>query len=164
MIGNLYREMIKFGIVGAIAFVIDIGGTNLLWQTVLPNKVTTARIIAGVAATLFAWFGNRAWTFRHRRNRAATQEVALFFVVNLIALGISALCLVISHYVLGYTSVLADNVSTIFGIGLGTIFRFWAYRQVVFAGSGVVMPADDSEVSSAPAPTETTQTRPAPHQ
>ena len=130
----IYREMIKFGVVGLIAFVIDIGLANLLWHTVLSDKVTTAKIISGAVATLFAWFGNRQWTFRHRRSRPAHAEVALFFGVNAIALGISALTLYISHYGLGFTTILADNVATIIGIGLGTLFRFWAYRRFVFAG------------------------------
>ena len=89
----IYREMIKFGVVGLIAFIIDIGLANLLWHTVLSDKVTTAKIISGAVATLFAWFGNRQWTFRHRRSRPAHHEVALFFGVNAIALGISALTL-----------------------------------------------------------------------
>ncbi len=130
----IYREMIKFGVVGLMAFVIDIGLANLLWHTVLSDKVTTAKIISGAVATLFAWFGNRQWTFRHRRSRPAHHEVVLFFGVNAIALGISALTLYISHYGLDYTSILADNVATIIGIGLGTLFRFWAYRKFVFAG------------------------------
>jgi putative flippase GtrA len=130
----IYREMIKFGVVGLIAFVIDIGLANLLWHTVLADKVTTAKIISGAVATLFAWFGNRQWTFRHRRSRPAHHEVALFFGVNAIALGISALALTVSHYGLGFTTILADNIATIIGIGLGTLFRFWAYRRFVFAG------------------------------
>ena len=129
----IYREMIKFGVVGLIAFVIDIGLANLLWHTVLSDKVTTAKIISGAVATLFAWFGNRQWTFRHRRSRPAHHEVALFFGVNAIALGISALALTISHYGLGFTTLLADNIATIIGIGLGTLFRFWAYRRFVFS-------------------------------
>ena len=130
----IYREMIKFGVVGLLAFVIDIGLANLLWSTVLSDKVTTAKIISGAVATLFAWFGNRQWTFRHRRSRPAHHEVALFFGVNAIALGISALALTVSHYGLGFTTILADNIATIIGIGLGTLFRFWAYRRFVFAG------------------------------
>jgi putative flippase GtrA len=130
----IYREMIKFGVVGLIAFIIDIGLANLLWHTVLSDKVTTAKIISGAVATLFAWFGNRQWTFRRRRSRPAHHEVALFFGVNAIALGISALTLFISHYGLGFTTILADNIATIIGIGLGTLFRFWAYRKFVFAG------------------------------
>ena len=130
----IYREMIKFGVVGLMAFIIDIGLANLLWHTVLSDKVTTAKIISGVVATLFAWVGNRQWTFRHRRSRPAHHEVLLFFGVNAVALLISAVTLYVSHYGLGYVSILADNVATIIGIGLGTLFRFWAYRRFVFAG------------------------------
>ena len=130
----IYREMIKFGVVGLLAFIIDIGLANLLWHTVLSDKVTTAKIISGIVATLFAWVGNRQWTFRHRRSRPAHHEVPLFFGVNGVALLISAVTLYVSHYGLGYVSILADNVATIIGIGLGTLFRFWAYRKFVFAG------------------------------
>ncbi len=129
----LYREAIKFGVVGAVAFVIDLGLANLLWHGPLADKVTTAKIISGAVATLFAWLGNRQWTFRHRRSRPVHHEVALFFGVNLVALGISAVTLAVSHYGLGYTSRLADNIATVVGIGLGTLFRFWAYRRWVFS-------------------------------
>lgn len=130
----IYREMIKFGVVGALAFVIDLGLANLLWHTVLEDRVTTAKIISGLVATLFAWVGNRQWTFRHRRSRPAHHEVALFFGVNLVALLIATITLAVSHYGLGFTSTLADNVATVVGIGLGTLFRFWTYRRFVFAG------------------------------
>ncbi|WP_307812353.1 GtrA family protein [Phycicoccus sp. CSK15P-2] len=129
----LYREMIKFGVVGAVAFVVDLGLANLLWHTVLEDKVTTAKVISGAVATFVAWVGNRQWTFRHRRSRPVHHEVALFFGVNLVALGISAATLAVSHYGLDFTSRLADNVATVVGIGLGTLFRFWAYRRFVFA-------------------------------
>jgi putative flippase GtrA len=130
----LYREMIKFGVVGALAFVIDLGLANLLWHTVLPDKVTTAKIISGAVATAFAWVGNRQWTFRHRISRRVHHEVGLFFVVNGIALLLSAAVLFVSHNLLGFTTTLQDNIATIIGIGFGTLFRFWAYRKFVFAG------------------------------
>jgi putative flippase GtrA len=133
----IYREMIKFGVVGIMAFIIDIGLANLLWHTVLSDKVTTAKIISGAVATLFSWVGNRQWTFRHRRSRPAHHEVILFFGVNGVALVISAITLTISHYALGFTTILADNIATIIGIGLGTLFRFWAYRKFVFAGEPI---------------------------
>ena len=119
----IYREMIKFGVVGALAFVIDLGLANLLWHTVLEDRVTTAKIISGLVATLFSWVGNRQWTFRHRRSRPAHHEVALFFGVNLVALGIATVTLAFSHYGLGFTSRLADNIATIVGIGLGALSR-----------------------------------------
>ncbi len=143
-VSTLYRELIKFGIVGAVSFVVDLGGANLLWHTVLQDKVTTAKLISGAAATLVAWIGNRAWTFRHRASRPVAHEVGLFFLVNGIALVISTAALAFSHYILHFQSTLSDNVASIIGIGLGTLFRFWAYRQVVFAHEpvGASDPAD----------------------
>jgi putative flippase GtrA len=128
----VYREILKFGIVGGIAFVIDVGVMNLLRHTVLEDKPSTAKVISATLATLFAWAGNRTWTFRHRRSRPMHHEVALFFVTNIIAMLIGVGSIAFSHYVLDRTSLFADNVANIVGIGLGTIFRFWAYRQYVF--------------------------------
>ena len=128
----VYREMLKFGIIGGIAFVIDVGVMNLLRHTVLEDKPTTAKVISATLATLFAWAGNRTWTFRHRRSRPVHHEVALFFVTNIIAMLIGVGCIAFSHYVLDLTTLFADNVANIVGIALGTIFRFWAYRQYVF--------------------------------
>ncbi|EAP97480.1 probable conserved transmembrane protein [Janibacter sp. HTCC2649] len=130
----LYREVIKFGVIGVIAFVIDMGSFNLLRHTILEDKPTAAVIISASIATAFAWVGNRAWTFRHRRNRPAHHEAALFAGTNGVALLIQAAAVAFSNYVLGYESLTADNVAKIVGIGLGTLFRFWAYRRFVFAG------------------------------
>jgi len=42
-------------------------------------------------------------------------------------------CVGISHYWLGFTSVLADNVAkNLVGVGFASVFRFWAYRRFVF--------------------------------
>jgi putative flippase GtrA len=130
--------MLKFGVVGAVAFVIDLGGYNLLVfgpnLLGLNDKPLTARIISATVATLVAWLGNRMWTFRHRRNRQASHELALYLLFNGVAMVISVACLGISRYVLGLETPLADNVTNIFGIVLGTLFRFWSYRKWVFAG------------------------------
>jgi putative flippase GtrA len=129
----LYREAIKFGVVGALAFVIDVGLMNLLRATVLEDKPTTAKIISASVATAFAWVGNRAWTFRHRRSRRMHHEALLFFLTNGVALLIGAGTIAFSHYVLGLQTLAADNIANIIGIALGTLFRFWAYRTVVFS-------------------------------
>ena len=154
----LVREMLKFGMVGAVAFVIDLGGYNLLvfgphllgivgegdTVGVLNAKPLTARIISASVATLVAWLGNRLWTFRRRRQRPAAHELGLFVLFNVAAMVISVICLGFSRYVLDLHSQLADNVTNIFGIGLGTLFRFWTYRKFVFAGEDLVKSADKS--------------------
>ena len=152
----LIREMLKFGMVGAMAFVIDLGGYNLLvfgphllgmlgeGDTVgaLNDKPLTARIISASVATLVAWLGNRLWTFRRRRQRPAAHELALFVLFNLAAMVIAVVCLGFSRYVLDLHSQLADNVTNIVGIGFGTLFRFWAYRKFVFVGKLVEGPVE----------------------
>jgi putative flippase GtrA len=157
----LVREMLKFGVVGAVAFVIDVGGYNLLvfgphllgiageqnTVGILHEKPLTAKVLAAIVATLVAWVGNRLWTFRHRRNRPASHELALFVLFNVIAMVISVACLGMSRYVFDLHTQLADNVTNLFGIALGTLFRFWSYRKFVFAGIRVEEPLEPATVS-----------------
>ena len=133
----LYREAIKFGVIGALAFVIDMGSFNLLRHTLLEDKPTAAVIVSASLATVFAWLGNRTWTFRHRRNRPAHHEAALFAGTNGVALVIQAAAVAFSNYVLELESLTADNVAKVVAILLGTLFRFWAYRRFVFAGEPI---------------------------
>lgn len=133
------KEVLKFGVVGAVAFIVDVGVFNLLrffGPAVLEDKPLTAKVVSVVAATTFAYFGNRIWTFQDRSRTGYLREYVLFFLLNGVALVISVACLAISHYVLGFTSPLADNISAnIIGLGLGTLFRFWSYRKFVFVES-----------------------------
>ena len=133
----LYREVAKFGIVGLTALVVDIGLFNYLrfagGQGPMFDRPISAKIVSVSVATLVAYFGNRYWTFRHRGRTHMSRELAMFFLLNGIAMGIAIGCLYISHYVLGFTSALADNLSAnVIGLGLGTMFRFWSYRKWVF--------------------------------
>jgi putative flippase GtrA len=133
-VDRVWREAAKFGVVGAIAFIIDVGGFNLLFHGPLSGRLTSSRIISGVLATLVAWLGNRFWTFRHRVNRKVHHEALLFFLVNGVGLLIGIGWLNLTFNTLGLTSAWWVNLNNVFGIGLATLFRFWAYRRFVFAG------------------------------
>ena len=141
----LARELGKFGVIGAVAFVVDVGLFNLLragtagvggW---LDDKPLTAKVLSMGTATAVAWAGNRWWTFRaHQRTdrRRLVPELVLFFAMNGVALLIALVCLGVSHYVLDLRSALADNIAAnVVGVGLGTVFRFYAYRTWVFRRS-----------------------------
>ena len=137
----VYREMLKFGTVGAVAFVVDVGLFNLLTTGLWPGDGVppldghekAAKILSASLATVIAWLGNRYWSFRHRRQSSRSREFATFVLMNVVAMGIAVLCLTVSHDVLGLDSDLADNISgNVIGVGLGTLFRFWAYRTFVF--------------------------------
>lgn len=131
------KELGKFGAIGLVAYVIDLTVFNLLrfagGEGLLYDKPLTAKVFSVLAATTFAYFGNRHWTFKDRSRSSFRREYALFFVFNAIGMIISLSCLWISHYVLGFESALADNISAnVIGLVLGTIFRFWGYHNWVF--------------------------------
>ena len=67
---------------------------------------------------------------RGKIESAAGQDAK---IINGITLTFGVICLAISRYVLNLDSALADNISAnVIGVGLGTIFRFWSYRTIVF--------------------------------
>ncbi|MDP9735776.1 MULTISPECIES: GtrA family protein [unclassified Curtobacterium] len=129
-------QLASFGAIGAICFLIDLGVYNLLRATVLPDGPIAAKIVSAVVATVVAWLANRSITFRSQRQvgrKETLREGLLFAVTNVIGLGIASACLFVSHYVLGFTSTLADNVAgNGVGLVLGTVFRFAAYKALVF--------------------------------
>jgi putative flippase GtrA len=132
-------QLFRFSVVGAFGFVADVGGFNLLryagGEGPLHAYPLTAKVVSGVLATVVAWLGNRYWTFRHARREKAHHEFLLFAVVAGLGTLIAMSCLWVSHYLLGLTSPLADNVSAnVIGLGLAVAFRFWAYRRHVFSG------------------------------
>lgn len=133
-------ELLRFGSVGALAFVVDLAVFNLMLHgpvDVLAHKPITVRVIAAAVATLVAWIGNRYWTFAARRTRRRGRELLEFAAVNVGGLAISAGCLAVSRYVLGLDSPLADNVAANgIGLVLSTAFRYVMYRAVVFRGDG----------------------------
>jgi putative flippase GtrA len=135
---TLIHEIAKFGVVGLMALVVDIGLFNVLrfagGEGPMYDKPLTAKAISVIVATTVAYVGNRYWTFRHRgRTHTVAREYILFVVLNGIAMGIALACLWFSHYALGLDSPLADNISAnVIGLGLGTLFRFWSYRKWVF--------------------------------
>lgn len=135
---RLVRYALKFGVVGLAGYFIDVGifnalrlgvvGTDHFFQSPLGAKIVSVTI-----ATLVTWFGNRYWTFREHRRKNFLLELFEFCVVSLGGLGIGLLCLWVSHYLLGYDTLLADNISTnVIGLFLGTAFRFLLYRFWVY--------------------------------
>lgn len=138
---GLVRELAKFGVVGAVAYVVDVGVFNVL-RVGLEEGPLVSKTVSVVVATTVAYAGNRHWTFRHRGRSGLAREYVLFFVLNGVGLGIALACLAVSHYMLGFTSALADNVAAnVVGLALGTAFRFWSYRRWVFTDpAGVTRP------------------------
>jgi putative flippase GtrA len=141
---SLFTQLVRFGLVGAVGLVIDVGVFNLLRLTVLAPEIVMhgplyAKVISTSLAIAANWIGNRYWTFGHARRPKLLREGFEFAIVSIGGMLIGLVCLWLSHYVFGFTSLLADNVSSnVIGLVLGTAFRFWLYRVWVFRGEPAI--------------------------
>lgn len=134
---HLIHELGKFGTVGACAFVVDVTIFNVLRRVGDVEPLLSATTSMVIAATL-AFIGNRFWTWRDRERSGLHREYSLYFIFNLVGLLIALACLGISTYGLGsiwpvFKGAVAENVAkNLVGTALGTTFRFWSYRSIVF--------------------------------
>ncbi len=136
-----HRELLKFGLVGGTAFLVDNGVWYLLKLTILEEKPTTAKAIAILVATIWSYILNREWSFRTRGGRERHHEAALFFLVSGVAIVINLIPLYVSRYVLDlevpHVSRLVQEIAdftsgSIIGMLLAMAFRFWGFRRWVF--------------------------------
>ncbi|WP_308169916.1 GtrA family protein [Acrocarpospora catenulata] len=127
----MVQEVAKFGMIGAIGFVISVPGANLLRYGIGLGPLTSV-VLATVTACAFTYLAHRYWTWRRPGNVAQAQEFALFAVFNGIGLLIQVLCVGFTEYTLQLSNPVALNAANLLGVIIGTVFRFWAYRRWVF--------------------------------
>ncbi|WP_082485267.1 GtrA family protein [Rathayibacter sp. Leaf296] len=153
-----YRSLIayalKFGVVGFLGLIVDVAVFNLLRLSGdhLLSGPLGAKVVAVAAATVVTWVGNRYWTFREHRRANYVRELAEFSTVAVAGMAVNLLPLYISHYVLGFDNLVADNISAnVIGLALATGFRFVLYRYWVFGHhrSGGVVESREAEIAAA---------------
>lgn len=151
----------KFGVVGALGVVINLGVFNALRLGPLgpddavggnDDRVVTAKVIAAVVSIAFAWVAHRGWTFKGRQRHRPAKELLLFGAVNAVALVLEAGTVAFAHHGMGLTSLLADNVSSLVGIGLGTIARYLGFTMFVFGADPSAPVTHTRAEQSPPAP------------
>jgi putative flippase GtrA len=128
---QLVPELLKFGIVGGIGSVVDLGGAALLHGKFHVEPLAAKAISTG-SATVITYVGSRFWTFKHRENQELKREAALFIVLNLVGLLIAEAVVGFITYVMGQHGQIAYNIASFLGTGFGTIFRYFAYKRWVF--------------------------------
>jgi putative flippase GtrA len=149
---HLIPELLKFGVVGGIGAVIDLGGAAVLHGKYHVGPLES-KAISTTIATVVTYLGSRFWTFKHRENQALGREAGLFIVLNVVGLVIAEAVIALVTYGLGLHSQLEYNAASVIGTGLATIFRYLAYRQWVFtapAEQSVLAPAAPEELSPIP--------------
>ncbi|MBH5336635.1 GtrA family protein [Streptomyces pactum] len=128
---QLVREVAKFGAVGGMGVLVNLGVFNLLRHTTeLP--MVRAGIVATAVAIVFNYLGFRYFTYRDRAKSGRTREMSLFLLFSGVGLVIENGLLFTTTYGFGWDSQLQSNVFKFVGIGIATLFRFWSYRSWVF--------------------------------
>lgn len=127
----LVHEIAKFGVVGAFGFVVQLGVQNALYPGHGIGPLT-AVVIAYAVATVVTFIGNRHWAFKHRKGGGLGQESALFVGLNVVGIFIQVGVVALVVHGMHMSDRLSYNLATIFGIGIGTLFRLFTYRRFVF--------------------------------
>jgi putative flippase GtrA len=129
-LAELVPELAKFGVVGLIGSVVDLGGAAYLHADGV--EALAAKALSLTAATVITYLGSRFWTFRHRVNQALMREGLLFVALNLVGLVIAEAVIAFVSYGLDMKGGIAYNAASLAGTGLGTIFRYFSYKKWVF--------------------------------
>lgn len=87
---NLIEQILKFGVVGVIATVIDFGVMIFLTEVFGVNPVTSATV-SFIVSLIFNYVASMRYVFRHREGMSRQREFAIFVALSVIGLGINDL-------------------------------------------------------------------------
>jgi putative flippase GtrA len=130
-LNRIFREAAKFGAVGGVGVLVNIGVFNLV-RHLTDLQVVRASIIATTVSIACNYVGFRYFTYRDRDKSGRTKELGLFLFFSAIGLVIENGVLFTATYAFDWDSPLQSNVFKFLGIGVATLFRFWSYRSWVF--------------------------------
>jgi len=126
----LLGQMLRFGVVGTIGFVVDT--VTLYAALALGAGLYAGRVLSYVVAATGNWALNRAWTFRSARRDAAGRQWLLFLAVNLVGFAVnygtyaalvSLVPLVAAHPVLGVAAGSLAGMASNFLLSRRLVFR-----------------------------------------
>lgn len=146
----LIHEFAKFGVVGGIGFFVTWAGFNL-FRFGAGLGLLTSNTLATIPAMFVTFLGNRYWSFRHREAQGTGRETVLFVIFNAIGILIQYGCTWADKNVLGLDDKLSTNIAFLFGIALGTLFRFATYRQFVWVAPTAPVEPSGAELNGYPA-------------
>ena len=144
--GEALTQFIKVGIVGVFNTVLSFGLFNL-FLVVLGIGWFWSVAAAFAIATFVSYVLNRRWTFRLDDGRVSARETASFYVINVIAWGVTEATLWVSDLLWGPLSSVQANVAYLVASLLILIPKFASYRDVVF---GKAIRAREAPVASVP--------------
>ena len=89
---KLIEQILKFGIVGFIAFIIDYGLLALLTEVCGINYLMSASL-SFIASVAFNYVASMRYVFRHKEGMSKTREFTIFVMLSVIGLVINNACM-----------------------------------------------------------------------
>jgi putative flippase GtrA len=129
----LLKELGAFGLVGGLAFLLDVGVFQVLYSHGV--GAVTAKLVSTVVATAAAYLGNKFWSFSHRAQKPIRHEVLVFAAINAVTGALNLGIVALVRYVLHQDSTEILQAANVFGIGAGTLIRYASYRRWVFTAA-----------------------------
>ncbi len=136
-------QIVKFGVVGVLNTLVDIGILNLL--------IAVSGVAAGIGFTVFkgisfivavvnSYIWNKSWTFDSGQ-KANTKEALSFFVVSMIGffINVTSASIVVNAMptLFGLNDLAWANVGALLGTLLGLAWNFVGYKFIVFKNNQV---------------------------
>ena len=128
---HFIREVTSFGLIGVVNTLLDFG----IFYALISLGPLNANAISTAITTMSSYAMNRRWTYRDRPKTALRREGTLFVVFNLAGLAIQEAILGLAKYGFGLHEQEHRFALLLFkcvGVGVAMVFRFWAYRTIVF--------------------------------
>lgn len=106
---KLINQILKFGVVGGIAFVIDYGILFLLAKVIGLNELISAAISFIISLT-FNYFLSTKWVFEAKKQ--TPKEVIIFVLLSVVGLGINELLIYLGTKKLGIDVMIVKLFAT----------------------------------------------------
>lgn len=131
---KLIAQLMKFGVVGVIAFIIDYGLMVLLTEAFGVDYLVSATISFAVSVT-FNYFASMRYVFRHKEGMSKRREFVIFVVLSVIGLGINDLIMWLGTGLWGISYLITKLVATF----LVMVWNFVTRKKFLDAGDEPVL-------------------------
>ena len=116
---DLIKKIIRFGIVGGLAFVIDFS-TMVLCHEVFHISVLVSTTIGFIVSVIFNYILSVTWVFDVDPNKSKRKNFVLFIVFSIIGLILNDLIMWLGSYIIGISYIIVKVIAT----GIVMVFNF----------------------------------------
>ena len=121
---KLINQILKFGVVGGVAFVIDYGILFLLAKVIGLNELISAAISFIVSLT-FNYFLSTKWVFEAKKQ--TPKEVIIFVLLSIVGLGINEVLIYLGTKKLGIDVMIVK----LFATAIVMVYNFITRKLII---------------------------------